>query len=236
MASRYTRAGPIAFSAGGNRETAVGSDSATGATRLPARPPRLQKSAAPADLERVIFAGGRFWGLQSLLRRYPNVVRTRVGYIGGDHPEPTHQSIGSHAEAVEVVFGAGKPGYRRLAEFFFQIHDPSTWHRQGDDIGSRYRSAVFYTTSLQMRISTETVAAIDACGLWPGPVVTEIIPATTFWEAEPEHQDYLDRHPGGYKCQFIRPDWILPAKRGGRHVCAERGRTARKPHNPPSLG
>lgn len=169
---------------------------------------------ARAILERAMFAGGRFWSLQSLLRRYPSVVRTRVGYVGGEKPSPTYQNIGSHAEAVEVLFGAEKPGYRHLLEFFFQIHDPTTWHRQGDDIGSRYRSAVFFTTSLQMRVSTDTVAAIDACGLWPGPVVTQIIPAGTFWEAEPEHQDYFDRHPGTYKRHFIRPDWILPAKRG----------------------
>jgi peptide-methionine (S)-S-oxide reductase len=171
--------------------------------------------AAPALLERAIFAGGRFWGLQRLLRRYPNIARTRVGYVDGEKPCPTHQNIGAHAEAVEVVFGAEKPGYRCLLEFFFQIHDPTTWHRQGDDIGSRYRSAVFFSTSLQMRVSTDTVAAIDDCGLWPGPVVTQIIPAGTFWEAEPEHQDYFDRHPGAYKRHFIRPDRILPARRRG---------------------
>ena len=176
------------------------------------RPPKI---AVPTLLERAIFAGGRFWGLQSLLSRYPNVVRTRVGYAGGEKLWPTHQNIGSYAEAVEVVFGAEKPGYRRLLEFFFQIHDPTSWHRQGDDIGSRYRSAVFFTTSLQMRVSTDTVAAIDACGLWPGPVVTQIVAAARFWEAEPEHQDYFDRHPSAHKFHFVRPGWILPPRRGG---------------------
>jgi peptide-methionine (S)-S-oxide reductase len=215
MGNRYARRGQTGLSSKGGRGTSAGVTFAAGAASSPARSPRPLKMAAPGPLARAIFAGGRFWGLQSLLRRYPNVVRTRVGYVGGKTAWPTHQNIGSHAEAVEVVFGAEKPGYRRLLEFFFQIHDPTTWHRQGDDIGSRYRSAVFFTTTLQMRVSTDTVAAIDACGLWPGPVVTQIIPAGTFWEAELEHQDYLDRHPGVYKCHFIRPDWMLPARRGG---------------------
>jgi peptide-methionine (S)-S-oxide reductase len=170
--------------------------------------------SAPLRLERAIFAGGRFWGLQSLLRRYPNVVQTRAGYNGGDTPRPTYQDTGSHAEAVEIHFGPGRPGYRRLLEFFFQIHDPTTWHRQGDDVGSRYRSMVFCTTDHQRSIAMKTIAAIDACGLWPGPVVTEVVPAGTFWEAEAEHQNYLDRHPGTYRCHFIRSSWILPPKQG----------------------
>ena len=194
--------------AGGNTRK----QSERGSARTVRRPPEI---AAPVLLERAIFAGGRFWGLQSLLRRYPSVVGTRVGYAGGEKLWPTHQDIGSHAEAVEVLFGAEKPGYRRLLEFFFQIHDPTTWHRQGDDIGPRYRSAVFFTTKLQMRVSADTIAAIDACGLWPGPVVTQIAAAGRFWEAEPEHQDYLDRHPLACKFHFVRPRWVLPRRRGG---------------------
>jgi peptide-methionine (S)-S-oxide reductase len=173
---------------------------------------RQQNTAAPSRLERAIFAGGRFWSLQGLLRRFPNVVQTRAGYGGGGTPRPTYRDIGSHAEAVEIHFGPGRPGYRRLLEFFFQIHDPTTRHRQGDDVGSRYRSMVFCTTDYQRSIAMRTIAAIDACRLWPGPVVTEIISASTFWEAEAEHQNYLDRNPGIYRCHFIRSDWLLPTK------------------------
>jgi peptide-methionine (S)-S-oxide reductase len=167
------------------------------------------------DIERAIFAGGRFWGLQSLFRRYPNVLQTRVGYCGGDTPNPTYRAIGSHAEAVEVYFDPEKPGYRRLLEFFFQIHDPTTANRQGHDSGPRYRSAIFYTTDHEQRIAIETIAAMNASCVWPGPVVTAVLPAGPFWPAEPLHQDYLDHHPCGYKSQFIRPGWTLPTRSAG---------------------
>ena len=170
--------------------------------------------SAPAHLERAVFAGGRFWGLQSLLGRYPNVARTRVGYMGGETSAPTYQNIGGHAEAVELLFDPIQTGYRHILEFFFQIHDPTTWHRQGHDIGSRYRSVVFFTSDIQREIALDTIVAIDACGLWPGPVVTEVVAAMTFWDAEPEQDNYLDRNPGAYKSHFIRPNWRLPARHG----------------------
>jgi len=171
--------------------------------------------AATPSIERAILAGGRFWSMQSLLRRFPNVLRTRVGYTGGDVPHASYRNLGSHAEAIEVMFDPGRLGYRRLLEFFFQIHDPSTTNRQGNDIGSRYRSAIFFISEEQHQIASGTIAEVDASCLWPGPAATEIVPAGEFWEAEPEHQNYLDRHPGAYKCQFIRPNWILPARRSG---------------------
>jgi peptide-methionine (S)-S-oxide reductase len=160
--------------------------------------------------ETAILAGGCFWGMQDLLRRYPGVISTRVGYTGGDVPNATYRNHGTHAEALEVIFDPQKLSYRKLLEFFFQIHDPTTQNRQGNDIGTSYRSAIFYTTDEQKKIATETIADVDAAGLWPAKVVTEVVPASAFWEAEPEHQDYLERYPNGYTCHFVRPNWTLP--------------------------
>jgi peptide-methionine (S)-S-oxide reductase len=165
-----------------------------------------------ASTERAIFAGGCFWGMQDLLRRYPGVISTRVGYTGGDVPNATYRKHGTHAEAIEILFDPGTISYRRLLEFFFQIHDPTTRNRQGNDVGASYRSAIFYTSDEQKRIADETIADADSSGLWPGKVVTQVAPAGPFWEAEPEHQDYLERYPNGYTCHFIRPDWKLPTR------------------------
>jgi peptide-methionine (S)-S-oxide reductase len=162
--------------------------------------------------ERAVLAGGCFWGMQDLLRRYPGVIATRVGYTGGDVPNATYRNHGTHAEAIEIVFDPRTITYRRVLEFFFQIHDPTTPNRQGADVGASYRSAIFYTSDEQKQIAEDTIADVDASGLWPGKVVTELAPAGAFWEAEPEHQDYLERYPNGYTCHFIRPDWRLPSK------------------------
>ena len=162
------------------------------------------------NTERAILAGGCFWGVQELLRKMPGVVSTRVGYSGGDVPNATYRNHGTHAEAVEIVFDPSRIGYRDLLEFFFQIHDPSTADRQGNDRGPSYRSAIYYTTPEQQRIAGDTIADVDASGLWPGKVVTEVEPAGEFWEAEPEHQDYLQRYPTGYTCHYVRPGWKLP--------------------------
>ncbi len=162
--------------------------------------------------ERAILAGGCFWGMQDLLRRLPGVISTRVGYSGGDVPNATYRNHGTHAESIEIVFEPGKTSFRNLLEIFFQIHDPSTKNKQGNDVGLSYRSAIFYTSDEQRRVAEETVADVDASGLWPGKVVTELSPAGDFWEAEPEHQDYLERYPAGYNCHFVRPDWILPGR------------------------
>ena len=164
------------------------------------------------SMERALLAGGCFWGMQDLIRRYPGVISTRVGYSGGDVPNATYRNHGTHAEAIEIVFDPDKIGYRQILEFFFQIHDPTTRNRQGNDMGSSYRSAIFYTSDEQKRVAEDTIADVEASGLWPGKVVTEIAPAGAFWEAEPEHQDYLERNPGGYTCHFIRPNWKLPAR------------------------
>ena len=172
-------------------------------------------SAAQAGQERAILAGGCFWGMQELLRQLDGVVSTRAGYSGGDVPNATYRHHGSHAEAVEIVFDPERIGYRELLEFFFRIHDPSTPDRQGNDRGASYRSAIFYTTPQQQRIALDTIAEVDASGLWPGKVVTQVAPAGEFWEAEPEHQDYLQRHPGGYTCHYVRPDWKLPRRGAG---------------------
>jgi peptide-methionine (S)-S-oxide reductase len=165
--------------------------------------------------ERAILAGGCFWGMQDLLRRYPGVLSTRVGYSGGDVPNATYRNHGTHAEAIEIVFDPKMISYRKLLEFFFQIHDPTTQNRQGNDIGTSYRSAIFFTSEEQKRETEETIADVNASGLWPGKAVTEVSPAGPFWEAEPEHQDYLERNPWGYTCHFIRPNWVLP-KRGAK--------------------
>ncbi|ABE35386.1 peptide-methionine (S)-S-oxide reductase [Paraburkholderia xenovorans LB400] len=163
--------------------------------------------------ETALLAGGCFWGMQDLLRRYPGVLSTRVGYTGGDVPNATYRNHGTHAEALEVVFDPRQISYRQILEFFFQIHDPTTKNRQGNDVGTSYRSAIFYLDDEQKRVAENTVADVEASDLWPGKVVTEIAPAGPFWEAEPEHQDYLERIPNGYTCHFVRPDWKLP-KRG----------------------
>jgi len=173
-----------------------------------------------ASTETAILAGGCFWGAQDLIRRQPGVISTRVGYSGGDVPNATYRNHGTHAEAVEIVFDPDKTSFRRLLEFFFQIHDPTTKNRQGNDVGMSYRSAIFYTSDEQKRVAGETIADVDASGLWPAKVVTEIAPAGPFWEAEPEHQDYLIKHPGGYTCHFVRPGWVLP-RRAQPGVAAE---------------
>ena len=162
--------------------------------------------------ERAVLAGGCFWGMQDLLRRYPGVISTRVGYTGGDVPNATYRNHKGHAEAIEIIFDPQKISFRQILEFFFQIHDPTTLNRQGNDIGTSYRSAIFYTTDEQKRIAEETIADVNASGLWPDKVVTEVVPAGPFWEAEPEHQDYLERIPNGYTCHFIRPNWVLPKR------------------------
>ncbi|HTX02504.1 MAG TPA: peptide-methionine (S)-S-oxide reductase MsrA [Candidatus Acidoferrales bacterium] len=160
----------------------------------------------------AILAGGCFWGMQELLRSYPGVISTRVGYTGGDVSNATYRNHGTHAEALEVVFDPSKISYRQILEFFFQIHDPTTLNRQGNDRGTSYRSAIYYSSAEQKRVAEETIADVDASGLWPGKVVTEIAPAGPFWEAEPEHQDYLQRYPTGYTCHFVRPNWKLPQR------------------------
>jgi len=160
--------------------------------------------------ERAILAGGCFWGVQDLLRKMDGVVSTRVGYSGGDVDNATYRNHGTHAEAVEIVFDPARIGYRDLLEFFFQIHDPTTADRQGNDVGKSYRSAIYYTSPEQKRVALETIVDVEASGLWPAKVVTEVAPAGEFWEAEPEHQDYLQRYPTGYTCHYVRPDWKLP--------------------------
>ncbi|TAU73676.1 peptide-methionine (S)-S-oxide reductase MsrA [Rhizobium leguminosarum] len=162
--------------------------------------------------ERAVLAGGCFWGMQDLIRRYNGVISTRVGYTGGDVPNATYRNHGTHAEAIEIVFDPARISYREILEFFFQIHDPSTRNRQGNDVGLSYRSAIFYVTPEQERVARDTIAGVDASGLWPGKVVTEVVPVSDFWEAEPEHQDYLERIPNGYTCHFVRPGWKLPVR------------------------
>ena len=163
--------------------------------------------------ERAVLAGGCFWGMQDLIRRYDGVISTRVGYSGGDIPNATYRNHGTHAEAIEIVFDPTKISYRRLLEFFFQIHDPTTRNRQGNDVGLSYRSAIFYTSDEQKRVAEDTIADVEASRLWPGKVVTEVSPVGPFWEAEREHQDYLEKIPNGYSCHFIRPNWKLPVRK-----------------------
>ncbi|MGH1578842.1 peptide-methionine (S)-S-oxide reductase MsrA [Planktotalea sp.] len=162
--------------------------------------------------ERAIFAGGCFWGMQDLIRKRAGVVSTRVGYTGGDVKFATYRNHGTHAEGIEIVFDPEKTSYRELLEFFFQIHDPTTPLRQGNDRGTSYRSAIYYVNDAQRVEALNTIADVDASGLWPGKVVTEVEPAGDFWEAEPEHQDYLLHRPNGYTCHFVRPDWVLPRR------------------------
>lgn len=170
-----------------------------------------------ASTERALLAGGCFWGMQDLLRRYPGVISTRVGYSGGDVPNATYRNHGTHAEAIDIIFDPQKLTYRKLLEFFFQIHDPTTRNRQGNDVGTSYRSAIFYTNDEQKRVAHEVVSDIESSGVWPGKVVTEVAPAGPFWEAEPEHQDYLERYPNGYTCHYIRPKWKLPETAAAQH-------------------
>ncbi|RFC32628.1 MAG: peptide-methionine (S)-S-oxide reductase [Candidatus Nitrotoga sp. MKT] len=160
-------------------------------------------------IERTVLAGGCFWGVQDLIRKKDGVLSTRAGYTGGSNPNATYSNHGSHAEAVEIIFEPARINYREILEFFFQIHDPTTHNRQGNDVGTSYRSAIFYTSDEQKRIAEATIADVDASDLWPGKVVTEVAPASDFWEAEPAHQDYLQRNPGGYSCHFVRPNWRL---------------------------
>ena len=163
--------------------------------------------------ERAVLAGGCFWGVQELVRKLPGVIKTRVGYSGGDVKNATYRNHGTHAEAIEIIFDPAKISYRQLLEFFFQIHDPTTKNRQGNDLGMSYRSAIYYTSPEQEEIAEDTIADVDASGLWPGKVVTQVEPVGDFWEAEPEHQDYLQRYPNGYPCHFVRPGWRLPVRK-----------------------
>ena len=160
--------------------------------------------------ERAVLAGGCFWGMQDLIRKMPGIVSTRVGYSGGDVPNATYRNHGTHAEAIEIMYDTAVTDYRRLLEFFFQIHDPTTPNRQGNDVGMSYRSAIYYTSPEQQAEAQDVIADVEASGLWPGKVVTEVAPVGDFWEAEPEHQDYLERIPHGYTCHFVRPGWKLP--------------------------
>jgi peptide-methionine (S)-S-oxide reductase len=162
--------------------------------------------------ERAVLAGGCFWGMQDLIRKLPGVETTRVGYTGGDVKNATYRNHGTHAEGIEIVFDPAKIGYRQLVEFFFQIHDPTTLNRQGNDLGTSYRSGIYYVDDSQKKIAEEVIAEVNASGRWPGKVVTEVKPAGDFWEAEPEHQDYLERYPAGYTCHWVRPDWVLPRR------------------------
>jgi peptide-methionine (S)-S-oxide reductase len=162
--------------------------------------------------ERAVLAGGCFWGMQDLIRKMPGVVSTRVGYTGGDVPNATYRDHGTHAEGIEIMFEPSQISYRELLEFFFQIHDPTTANRQGNDRGLGYRSAIYYVDDAQHQTAMDTIADVEASGIWPGKVVTEVDPVGDFWEAEPEHQDYIERTPNGYTCHFVRPDWTLPKR------------------------
>lgn len=162
--------------------------------------------------ERAVLAGGCFWGMEDLIRKMDGVLTTRVGYTGGDVPNATYENHGTHAEAIEITFDPAKTSYRKLLEFFFQIHDPTTPNRQGNDLGMSYRSAIFYTDAEQKAVAEDTIKDVDASGLWPGKVVTEVEPVSDFWQAEDYHQDYLIKNIGGYTCHFVRPDWVLPKR------------------------
>jgi peptide-methionine (S)-S-oxide reductase len=164
------------------------------------------------NVEKAILAGGCFWGMQDLFRRQPGVISTKVGYSGGEVANATYGNHDGHAEAIEILFDPEQTSYRDLLELFFQIHDPTTLNRQGNDIGTSYRSAIFYVDDEQRKVAEETIADVESSGRWPGTVVTEVVRAGPFWEAEPEHQDYLERYPNGYTCHFVRPDWVLPRR------------------------
>ncbi len=165
-----------------------------------------------AETERAILAGGCFWGMQDLIRRLPGVISTRVGYTGGDVANATYRNHGTHAEGIEITFDPGMVSYREILEFFFQIHDPTTLNRQGNDIGTSYRSGIYFLSPEQEHVAHQTIADVEVSGLWPRKVVTEVKAAGDFWEAEPEHQDYLMRHPNGYTCHWVRPNWRLPRR------------------------
>ena len=162
--------------------------------------------------ERAVLAGGCFWGMEELFRHQPGVLSTRCGYTGGEVPNATYRNHGNHAEAIEVIYDPAQTNFRELLEFFFQLHDPTTRNRQGNDMGPSYRSAIYFENDGQKAVAEDTIAAVDASGLWPGKVVTEVEPASDFWEAEPEHQNYLQRIPNGYTCHFVRPNWKLPKR------------------------
>ena len=162
--------------------------------------------------ERAVLAGGCFWGMQDLIRKLPGVTSTRVGYTGGDVPNATYRNHGTHAEGIEIFYDPDQMSYRQLLEFFFQIHDSTTLNQQGNDRGLSYRSAIYYVDEDQKAVAEDTIADVNASGLWPGRVVTELEPVGDFWKAEPEHQDYLQRFPNGYTCHFPRPDWVLPKR------------------------
>ena len=162
--------------------------------------------------ERAVLAGGCFWGMQDLIRKQPGVMSTRVGYTGGDVKNATYRNHGTHAEGIEIIFDPAVTSYRRILEFFFQIHDPTTKNRQGNDVGMAYRSAIYYVDDAQRATAMDTIADVNASGIWPGKVVTEVEPVGDFWNAEPEHQDYLQRIPHGYTCHFARPNWVLPRR------------------------
>ena len=163
--------------------------------------------------ERAVLAGGCFWGMQDLIRKLPGIIATRVGYTGGEVVNATYRNHGNHAEGIEILFDPAVISYRKLLEFFFRIHDPTTPNRQGNDQGASYRSAIYFDNETQKNTALETIADVDASGLWPGKVVTEVEPVGQFWEAEPEHQDYLERYPSGYTCHYPRPGWVLPKRR-----------------------
>ena len=159
--------------------------------------------------EKAILAGGCFWGMQDLIRKRSGILKTRVGYTGGDVKNATYRNHGSHAEGIEIIFDPAKVSYRQILEFFFQIHDPTTKNRQGNDVGPAYRSAIYYENEQQKAVALDTIADVEASSIWPGKVVTELAPAGDFWQAEPEHQDYLEKYPNGYTCHFPRPNWVL---------------------------
>jgi peptide-methionine (S)-S-oxide reductase len=165
-----------------------------------------------SNSERAVLAGGCFWGMQDLIRKRPGVLGTRVGYSGGDVPNATYRNHGTHAEAIEIMFDPNVVSFRDLLEMFFQIHDPTSVNQQGNDRGLAYRSAIYYVDEAQKSVALYTIADVDASGLWPGTVVTQVEPVSDFWQAEPEHQDYLERVPNGYTCHFVRPGWILPKR------------------------
>ena len=180
--------------------------------RESARKSQFNTAALEAAGGVAYFAGGCFWGMQDLIRKLPGVLNTRVGYTGGDVPNPTYRNHGTHAESIEIDFDPERISYRDLLEFFFQIHDPTTLNRQGNDIGTSYRSAIFYVTDEQKQVAEDTIADVNASGIWPGKATTTVTPAGPFWEAEREHQDYLIKHPGGYTCHWVRPNWVLPRR------------------------
>tara|TARA_R110002111_G_scaffold35409_1_gene69534 strand:+ start:107 stop:607 length:501 start_codon:yes stop_codon:yes gene_type:complete len=163
--------------------------------------------------EQAVLAGGCFWGMEDLFRKQPGVVATRVGYTGGDVPNATYPNHGSHAEAIEVTFDPSETSFRKMLEFFFQVHDPTTINRQGNDRGTSYRSAIYFTSDDQKQVALDTIADVNASGIWPADVVTQLEPAADFWQAEPEHQNYLERIPNGYTCHFVRKDWVLPQRK-----------------------